>query len=183
MTAFTLNFDVKSDTAEGAIAAVDALRASSFGQPVSDPATFGPPTARRDDATGRWSVVYPGDAENPAMIVVAAAAAAGGTNGDIVFVTPSAQPGTAPTGPPTGALPPPPPPPMAPVGPWKPSHLVSGRGLPAWESPDPTKPAVATLPPWLEVQVLNEVGAWANVLCLNGWQGWVDARQLIKRAG
>ena len=60
---------------------------------------------------------------------------------------------------------------------------MSGRGLPAWEQPDPTKPAAAKLPPWLEVQVLDQVGAWANILCKNGWQGWVDYNQLVTRAG
>src|SRR5207248_10233829 len=77
----------------------------------------------------------------------------------------------------------PPSPPLVPVGPWEPSHLVSGRGLPAWDTPDPSKPATATLPPWIEVQVLDQSGAWAHVLCANGWQGWVDFRQLIKRTG
>jgi len=60
---------------------------------------------------------------------------------------------------------------------------VSGRGVPAWESPDPTKPASAQLPPWTEVQVLEQVGAWANVLLANGWQGWCDFGQLIRRTG
>jgi len=55
--------------------------------------------------------------------------------------------------------------------------------MPAWDLHDPTKPAAATLGPWLEVQVVQEVGSWANIVCSNGWQGWVDARQLVSRAG
>jgi hypothetical protein len=55
--------------------------------------------------------------------------------------------------------------------------------MPAWNSPDPSQPPAATLGPWLEVQVLEQVGSWANILCSNGWQGWVDSRQLVARAG
>jgi hypothetical protein len=68
-------------------------------------------------------------------------------------------------------------------GPWRPTHLISGRGAAAWESPDPTKPAASTLGPWLEVQVVDQVGSWANVVCGNGWEGWVDSKQLIHRTG
>ena len=66
---------------------------------------------------------------------------------------------------------------------WRPTHLVNGRGTPAWEAPDPSKPAAAQLPPWTEVQMLLQEGEWANVVLADGWQGWVDADQLIKRAG
>ena len=33
------------------------------------------------------------------------------------------------------------------------------------------------------LQVLDQVSGLANVLCANGWQGWCDAGQLIRRAG
>lgn len=376
MSAFNLVFDVKAGSAEEAIAAVDALRAKTFGRPGTGKAEYGTATATADEAAGLWRIVQPVNADQPGVVVFDAAAAAGDTNGQISFViqgartggggggqtaspaavqehmaqleelqaqlraakeretallaerdaakaqaaaataappaaapaapaaappaastpappttapapspapapptqapapapapapaapvapaaapasvapsptapappsvgptppppapappatapaaaapAPSPAPPTAPAPPPPPSAPPPsaapppppgppgpagppgagaaapPPPPSgpppgsllapppaaaAPVGPWRPTHLVSGRGLPAWDQPDPTKPAVATLSPWLEVQVLDQVGAWANVLCANGWQGWVDSHQLVKRAG
>ena len=69
-----------------------------------------------------------------------------------------------------------------PRGPFPPTHLVSGRGLPAWEQPDPTKPSAQQLAPWSEVQVIDRVGSWANILTDDGWEGWCDMHQLIARA-
>jgi len=66
---------------------------------------------------------------------------------------------------------------------WKPTHVVNGRGLPAWDEPDPSKPVATQLTPWLELQVIGEVGDWAHVMAVTGWTGWVDSRQLIRRAG
>ena len=37
------------------------------------------------------------------------------------------------------------------------------------------------LDPGLEVQVLEQQGDWAKILCSNGWSAWVDARQLQAR--
>ena len=73
--------------------------------------------------------------------------------------------------------------PAVPPSAWRPTHLVNGRGVPAWEAPDPSTPTAAQLAPWTEVQVLLQEGEWANVVLANGWQGWVDAGQLIRRAG
>ena len=308
MAAFNLVFDVKSESAEAAIAAVDALRQKTFGRTGTQKAEYGQAAAEAGES-GLWRVTQPVTADSPGIIVFDAATGASESNGQISFViqgvragggggrqaapaavqehvdelqrlqaelqaakareaallaerdkgaaapaptapapaasappapapaataAPPAPPAPAPTAPapaapppapapvaqapppppaaapappppPTAAAPPPPPPPgpppagasapppgaliqppsapMAPVGPWKPTHLVSGRGVPAWEQPDPTRPAAATLPPWCEVQVLDQVGTWANVLCKNGWQGWCDAGQLVKRAG
>ena len=67
--------------------------------------------------------------------------------------------------------------------PFQPTHVVSGRGLPAWDQPDPTKASAQTLNPWSEVQVVDQIGSWANIVTVDGWEGWVDAHQLMPRAG
>jgi SH3-like domain-containing protein len=33
----------------------------------------------------------------------------------------------------------------------------------------------------LELQLLQQVGDWAQVRASNGWTGWVDARRLLPR--
>ena len=63
------------------------------------------------------------------------------------------------------------------------THVVSGRGTPAWEQPDPTKPSVETLAPWREVQVIDQIGSWANIVTNDGWEGWCDVHALMPRAG
>lgn len=60
------------------------------------------------------------------------------------------------------------------------THRVPAKGIPAWEEPDPAGPVVAQLQGRVELQVLEERGAWAHVLGSNGWKGWVDARRLQK---
>jgi hypothetical protein len=68
----------------------------------------------------------------------------------------------------------------APVQPaWTPSHRVPPQGMQAWAAPDPAGAVVATLGGHLPVQVTEVRGAWAHVLCSNGWTGWVDDRLLI----
>ena len=62
---------------------------------------------------------------------------------------------------------------------WKPTHVVPAGGLSAWGSPDPTKESIAHLDARLPVEVVQQAGEWAWVLCSNGWTGWVDARQLV----
>jgi SH3-like domain-containing protein len=49
----------------------------------------------------------------------------------------------------------------------------------AWAAPDPAGAVVATLGGHLPVQVTEVRGAWAHVLCSNGWTGWVDNRLLV----
>lgn len=61
---------------------------------------------------------------------------------------------------------------------WRPTHVVPEGGLPAWVEPDPEAQPVATLGAGLPVLVEQFLGAWAHVLCSNGWRGWVDGRLL-----
>jgi len=64
----------------------------------------------------------------------------------------------------------------APAGQWAPSHSVPPQGLRAWGAPDPAGPVVANLAPGLPIQVAEVRGAWARVICSNGWTGWIDGR-------
>ncbi len=65
---------------------------------------------------------------------------------------------------------------QAPAGGWAPSHAVPPQGLRAWGAPDPSGPVVANLAPGLPIQVAEVRGAWARVICSNGWTGWIDGR-------
>ncbi len=64
----------------------------------------------------------------------------------------------------------------APAGGWMPSHSVPPQGLRAWGAPDSSGPVVANLAPGLPIQVAEVRGAWARVICSNGWTGWIDGR-------
>jgi hypothetical protein len=57
-----------------------------------------------------------------------------------------------------------------------PTHTVPPQGMQAWAAPDPTGAVVATLGGGLPIQITEVRGAWAHVLCSNGWAGWVDGR-------
>jgi hypothetical protein len=57
-----------------------------------------------------------------------------------------------------------------------PTHTVPPQGMQAWAAPDPNGAVVATLGGGLPIQVTEVRGAWASVLCSNGWTGWVDGR-------
>lgn len=57
-----------------------------------------------------------------------------------------------------------------------PTHTVPPQGLQAWAAPDPNGAVVATLGGGLPIQVTEVRGAWANIVCSNGWTGWVDGR-------
>jgi hypothetical protein len=57
-----------------------------------------------------------------------------------------------------------------------PTHTVPPQGMQAWAAPDPAGAVVATLGGGLPIQVTEVRGAWANILCSNGWTGWVDGR-------
>ncbi|MFJ5774109.1 hypothetical protein [Streptomyces sp. NPDC093094] len=61
---------------------------------------------------------------------------------------------------------------------FRPTHVVPGDGMPAWETPDPARPTVP-LDPLLPVQLLERRGDWGHVLCSNGWAAWVDGRLLV----
>ena len=47
--------------------------------------------------------------------------------------------------------------------------------------PIPTAEPVATLGGGVELRVVGESGAWARVVGVNGWEGWVDGRLLQAR--
>jgi hypothetical protein len=57
-----------------------------------------------------------------------------------------------------------------------PTHTVPAQGMQAWAAPDPNGAVVATLGGGLPIQITEVRGAWAQVLCSNGWTGWVDGR-------
>jgi len=59
---------------------------------------------------------------------------------------------------------------------WAPTHSVPPQGMRAWAAPDPAGPVVANLAPGLPIQVTEVRGAWARVVCSNGWTGWIDGR-------
>jgi len=59
---------------------------------------------------------------------------------------------------------------------WAPSHTVPPQGMRAWAAPDPAGPVVANLAPGLPIQVTEVRGAWARIVCSNGWTGWIDGR-------
>ncbi len=63
-----------------------------------------------------------------------------------------------------------------------PTHVVPAAGLDARSQADPNEVPVARLDPWLEVEVLRTWGAWAEIVCSNGWRAWVDARPLVTKA-
>ncbi|MGW9499133.1 hypothetical protein ACWG5P_33120 [Streptomyces prasinus] len=61
---------------------------------------------------------------------------------------------------------------------FRPTHVVPGDGMPAWEAPDPAGPTVG-LDPLLPVRLAERRGDWGRVLCSNGWSAWVDGRLLV----
>ncbi|MFF8602070.1 hypothetical protein ACF06M_24505 [Streptomyces sp. NPDC015238] len=65
---------------------------------------------------------------------------------------------------------------------FRPTHVVPGDGLPAWEAPDPAVPT-QSLDAFLPVRLTARVGDWGQVLCSNGWSAWVDARLLVSVPG
>lgn len=75
---------------------------------------------------------------------------------------------------------PPPAPPAAPAA-WTPTHRLPAAGLSCWDAPDPNRPPVTHADGGLDVQVVEERGAWARAIFSNGWSGWVDGRLLERR--
>ncbi|GHH14430.1 hypothetical protein [Streptomyces lanatus] len=61
---------------------------------------------------------------------------------------------------------------------FRPTHVVPGDGMPAWQAPDPARPTVP-LDAFLPVQLVERRGDWGRVLCANGWSAWVDGRFLV----
>jgi hypothetical protein len=64
--------------------------------------------------------------------------------------------------------------------PYGPTHRAPDDGMQAWDTPDGTKPPVAALDARLDVEVVERQGAWARILCSNGWSAWVDGRRLVE---
>jgi hypothetical protein len=64
--------------------------------------------------------------------------------------------------------------------PFVPSHRGPPEGQPAWQVPNGSTPSIG-LNAGLELQLLQQVGDWAQVRASNGWTGWVDARRLLPR--
>jgi protease PrsW len=60
-----------------------------------------------------------------------------------------------------------------------PSHAVPAAGMLTWDAPDASRPPIVTLPPGVQLQVVEAAGAWARVVASNGWSGWVDGRLLV----
>ncbi len=93
--------------------------------------------------------------------------------------TPSFSPAPTPTATPGGYAPlTGQPAPQSQPGPsaFAPTHTVPPQGMQAWAAPDPNGAVVATLGGGLPIQISEVRGAWAHVLCSNGWTGWVDGR-------
>jgi len=88
--------------------------------------------------------------------------------------TPASQAATTPM-----AAAAPPPPPQAAT--FAPTHKVPEGGMSAWATPDPNAPVAAQLAPGVELQTVEQRGAWAQVMGSNGWTGWVDSRLLQPR--
>jgi predicted lipid-binding transport protein (Tim44 family) len=70
----------------------------------------------------------------------------------------------------------------APVAPpFTATHIVPAGGLATYAGAEEGGGENGRLDPGLEVQVLEQHGDWAKILCSNGWSAWVDARQLQAR--
>lgn len=65
------------------------------------------------------------------------------------------------------------------VEPFAPRHTTAVGGMTTWSKPDPTRPADGHLDGGLPVQVIDEATGWAHVRCSNGYETWLDARQLV----
>ncbi|MFD3539262.1 hypothetical protein ACFWUQ_07135 [Streptomyces sp. NPDC058662] len=61
---------------------------------------------------------------------------------------------------------------------FRPTHVVPGEGLAAWETADVSRPTTP-LDAFLPVQLLARRGEWGEILCANGWSAWVDGRLLV----
>jgi CRP-like cAMP-binding protein len=66
---------------------------------------------------------------------------------------------------------------------WHATHVVPAAGLSAWTEPNPDQPAATQLAGGVEVALLEERGSWAKVSAENGWEGWVDGRELEPHNG
>lgn len=72
--------------------------------------------------------------------------------------------------------------PPAAAGGFRPTHSVRPGGAPARATADPAAPVAATLAAGLPLELVQEVGGWAQVRASNGWTGWIDARTILPGA-
>lgn len=63
-------------------------------------------------------------------------------------------------------------------GGFSPTRRVAAGGADWWAEPDPSRGAQGRLDAALPVEVLIETTGWAQIRCSNGWECWVDARNL-----
>ncbi|MDJ0925593.1 MAG: hypothetical protein QNJ77_13625 [Acidimicrobiia bacterium] len=61
---------------------------------------------------------------------------------------------------------------------WAPTHRAPPEGLDAWASPDAAAPPTGDLEGGVELQLVEQAGAWVRVVGENRWEGWVDGRLL-----
>ncbi len=66
---------------------------------------------------------------------------------------------------------------------WAPTHVVPPTGMWVWTDRDPTAQPSGELDPGLGVRVTERSENWARIVCSNGFEAWVDARQLVDREG
>jgi SH3-like domain-containing protein len=69
--------------------------------------------------------------------------------------------------------------PVVPVDDFVPTHRVGPDSLDARDRPDLDHEVAARLDPWLPVVEVERWGEWVHVRCANGWEAWVDGRQLV----
>lgn len=62
------------------------------------------------------------------------------------------------------------------------THHAPRPGMDWWSEPDPQRVADGRLDALLPLDVLDESTGWARVRAANGWEGWVDAAQLVAGA-
>jgi hypothetical protein len=62
---------------------------------------------------------------------------------------------------------------------FQPTHVAPADGLQVWPAPDPSQRAEAALDPGLPVAIAEYEGAWARIVCANGYSAWTDAGRLL----
>jgi len=64
------------------------------------------------------------------------------------------------------------------TSPFTATHVVPAAGLATYAGAEEGGGQNGRLDPGLEVEVLEQHGDWAKILCSNGWSAWVDSRGL-----
>jgi hypothetical protein len=67
--------------------------------------------------------------------------------------------------------------------PFNPTHRTPPGGIATYPEPDAGVAPGPNATSGLDVQVLEQWGDWAKILCSNGWSAWVDGRRLLPRSG